>query len=378
MWRKLLGLTAVVAVLTLGFWGVASAHDFRTGDTTNVNAGETVNSTVWTAGRTVNIAGNVNGDVFCAGQTVTISGNVQGDVICAAQTLIISGKISGDARIAAQTLTLTGQVAGNLTSGAQTFTQAAGSLVGSDASLGGSDVTLNGNIGRDLLLGAGTAYLNGQVGRDVKTATTTLSLGSNAKVAGNLAYTSDKDVTLAPGAAVLGQTTKTVPQHQERNFQNRAGAWIGMGLFVLVALLVTALVLVLVFPKVFQTITAYKWSQVWKPLLVGLVALVVTPAVAILAMVTVIGLPLGLLLILTWLLLGGLSAIATAYWLGRVLWRGQTNAILVMLLGVIVIGVLLMVPILGMIVRLLVILVGAGLILLGIKNRLPKIRYNLK
>src|SRR6185369_15950868 len=108
MRNKLLGVALLAAVCAASFWGVASAQNFRTGNATTVGANETVNSTLWISGRSIDIAGTVNGDVFCGGQTVTVSGTVRGDLLCAAQTIVISGTVTGDVRSAAQTITLTG------------------------------------------------------------------------------------------------------------------------------------------------------------------------------------------------------------------------------------------------------------------------------
>lgn len=378
MWRKIIGVVALVAVCTLGFWGVASAQSFRTGDTPNVDADEVIDSTLWIAGRTIDIAGKVQGDVFCAGQNVTISGHVTGDVLCAAQTIVISGEVDGDIRLAAQTATLTGNVDGNVTLGAQTFTQAAGSVIGGDVSTGGADVTLNGTVGRDLLLGSDTAYINGTVERNIKAGVTSLSLGNNAVVGGNLEYTSQNDAQLATGAVVRGTTTKSIPQHEERSTGSMIWGKVVFCLYLLGAMVFTALVLVLLFPRAFSAIGSYKVRNIWKPLLVGLASLIALPVLAVLSMVTIIGIPFGILVLLAWIVIGALSVIVSAFWVGRIIWRKQHNVLLIMLVGVAITAILLAIPIFGMLVWLVASLIGAGLIFIGLKNRVSKADYTLK
>src|SRR5690606_15328805 len=100
-----LGILIGLFGLSAMFWGAAHAQNFRSGNSVTVGANEVVDSTMWVAGRSIDLAGEVNGDVFCAGQNVSVTGTIRGDLLCAAQNITISGVITGDVRVAAQSVT---------------------------------------------------------------------------------------------------------------------------------------------------------------------------------------------------------------------------------------------------------------------------------
>ena len=112
--------------------------------------------------------------------------------------------------------------------------------------------------------------------------------------------------------------------------------------------------------------------------LVGLIAGIVMPFIAILLFITVLGIPLGLLLLVAWALIVMLSGAFAAYYLGRVVWRSQTNAIFTMLFGALIVVVLLLIPIINVIVWMLAGWYGSGVILIALKNHTVVPHYDMK
>lgn len=379
MKQKIIGLTLLLLISIAGFWGITNAQEFRSGNTSSVEPGETIDSTLWISGRTVDIAGDVNGDVFCAGQHVTVSGSIQGDLLCAAQTIVVSGEVGGNVRAAAQSLTLNGDVTRNVSVLSQNFNQGPNSTVSGDVSIAGGDAVLNGNVGRDVAMSSGAIRLNGEVGRNVQAVTSSLSLGSGAAIAGNLNYTSQSDAKIARGATVEGKITKTEPKPaKDQGAGNKLGKAIGSFLYSSAAALLITLLFTLLFPQAIHAITDNGLRSFWKALLVGLVAVVVVPVAIIIAMLTIIGIPLGVILLLGSLVTHVLAITAAAYLLGRVVWRGQRNALLIMLLGTVLLVILFLIPVLGLLVWLTASLVGTGMLLIELWHRRPKARYDLE
>jgi len=378
MRRKILGLVVLLILFVAGFWGIAGAQSFRSGNATSVGADENIDSSLWISGRTIDIAGEVNGDVFCAGQNVTISGSVRGDVLCAAQTIVISGEVGGDVRIAAQTATLSGAVVSSVSAATQSFTQGSKSAIGDDVSVASGDASFSGTIGRDAAIGAKTINLNGQIGRNVEASTGSLSLGGQADIRGDLSYTSEKSAKFASGANVQGETSRSAPKKKEsENAAQTVGTFLGPALYFLAAALLITLVLVLLFPQAFHAITAQGLKMPWKALLVGLVTAIAIPVLIVLLMLTVVGIPLALLLLFAWIILQTLAITAAAYLLGRVVWRNQRSTILTMLVGTVLFVILLLVPIIDVIVYFLAAFLGIGMTMLELNKRRPKPRYNL-
>ena len=371
---RLIGFLLLLVLPVLAVAGVVSAQTTRTGNTASVSKGEVIDSTLWTSGKTVNIAGEVNGDVFCAGQSVSITGTVHGDVICAAQSLNISGQVDGDIRVAAQSLNIGSKVTGNISAAAQTATLEAQSSA-RDVSIAGQDVTASGTVSRDLSLAGQSVTVNGSVGRDIKARLENLSITGGAKVGGTVDYTSANTAQIANSAKIGGKVTRTEPP--KTTHHARMGA--GFKFFAEFAMLVAAVVLVLLFPRTFHKVTNQAVNSWGKTLLTGFVASIVTPVLIFIVMVTIIGIPLALLSILAWILILALSGAFAAYYLGRLVWqKNQTNAIVIMLSGALILLILRFIPIIGFIVSLFAVWFGIGMILLELKRHIPKPRYNVK
>lgn len=381
MRTRLLGIALVVVLSVFGFVGLANAQTFRSGDTMNVSQSETIDGSAWIAGSTVDIAGKVNGDVFCTGQTVTISGEVDGDVLCAAQTVTVSGKVNGDVRVAGQVVAISGDVQGSVSAAGQTVTLEGGGRIGRDASFAGQTVQVNGTVDRDLAIGSASATIDSTVGRNVNAAVETLTLASGTRIAGAVDYTGPNALIKQDGAQVAGKITYT-ERHDTGNGQAAAAgaAWTGTVVWSLM-LLFSAVVFALIFPRELQRTTDASVVSVPNALLtvlVGLIAGIVMPFITILLFVTVLGIPLGLLVLTAWALIVMLSGAFAAYYLGRVVWRSQTNIVLTMLVGAVIVVVLLLIPIINVIVWLLAVWYGSGAILLALKSRAAVPRYDMK
>lgn len=368
-------LIAGLVFIFLGLFSVGHAQEFRRGDNATIGSTEKIDSTAYIAGRHVDVAGEVNGDLFCAGQNINVSGTIHGDIICAGQTITITGKVDGDVRAAGQTVVIGSIIDGNLTVGAQDLTINASANIGGDVTGGVDSLVINGNIGRDVVLGASQATINGNVARNIKSGVEHLNLGNNATVGGKIKYTSYNELNRAPGAKVSGSVSRSQPKKQESH-----SGWFGIGFRVywFFAMLVVALALILLFPSVFQASANRTMKSLGRTLLVGVGATLLTPIVFILLLITLVGIPLGLLLLLGWVMALILSGPFFAYLIGREIWRGQHNQILVMLLGATLLLLVYNIPWIGFIVMLAAIFIGMGMVVRELIHRTPKPNYKTK
>lgn len=374
-----IGIALISVVGLLGIGRIAAAYDIRAGDNVTISQDKKIYDSIYTAGRTVDITGEVFGDVFCAGQNVSVSGTVHGDVMCAGQTLNVSGKVDGDVRLTGQTVTLGAEVTRNATIAGQSFVLESTGSVAGDLTTGSQDATLNGRIGRDIVIGSGNVTINNLVGRNVKAQAETMKLMAGARVGGNIEITSDRDVSKDKQAVVSGKITRTAPEHGQS--KSKHGAVWGFGiiwfLYWLLALLITAIVLTLLFPRLFHAVTDNATPRPWKALLVGFIASIVVPFSIVALAASVVGLPLALILGLVWLAALLLSGPLFGYYIGRLMLRDSRKPLLIMLAGATALIILYFIPILGFLAILATIWIGAGMLLLEIFQKTPKPSYNL-
>lgn len=359
-----LGIGAVVAGVAHGAPAVSSNS-------------ATINSSVYRAGRNVNVTGVINGDVFCAGQTVTVDAQVNGDVLCAGQTVNVSGKVNGNVRVAGQTVTLGADVTRSASVVGQDVTIESGAKVGRDLSLATQTTTINGHVNRDLSAATNDLVLNSTVGRNVDATVAKLELQNSADIKGKLNYSSQSqsDLHRSSGAKVGG----AVSYHHINKNNNRGGMWhrtmwAGRA-YMEISLIIFALVLAALFPQLFDG-----WNQVarrrfWLSLLVGFLAMFIVPAVIIALFVSVIGVPLALLLILVWLTIIALSAPVAAYYIGSLIMHGGTSIPLVMLLGAVILAILCLIPWLGWLVTIVAYWFGTGALLINLRQSFARPDY---
>ena len=304
------------------------------------------------SGVAVEVQDDVSGDVYASGQSITISGNVTGDVIAAAQTITITGNVDGNVRLAGQDVTINGDIS-------RSGTIFAGAL----------DVSGTGSIGDDLVGAAGDIAINGAVGRDVRVGVGTLII--DGTVGGSVTYNSDVDARIAEGT-VGGAVERIAP---EPTFEPTSGelivAWFLGLLYALVALSLITALMGWLFPRWLQNVTDHLFPTPWKPLLVGFVASIVVPVGLLALLVTFIGAPLALAGLLVWLTILLASFVFSAYYLGRLLFRGHQHPVIKALVGGVILIIALHIPWLNIVVGAAMVFFGVGAQLLAVYARRP-------
>ncbi len=338
-----------------------------------IDATQVIDSTAYMAGERVVVGGTIKGDLFCAGNDIVVNGTVEGDVLCAGTNLTIGGTVHGDVRAAGNVVTLKAQVGGSASLAGNTVTIDKGAIVQRDITGGASTLNLDGTVKRDMLLGTGVMNFGGTVGRDVHASISSLSVRNEAKVGGNFIYQSEKQQNL-PAGVVAGQTNFT-----ERTDQTAAdGSWIKATLWTIVSFIVLALGVTLLVPKYLHEASSVSVRTVMLAFLVGFAALLLLPFASILVMATIVGIPLGMVGMLVWLIMACVSSVFTAYYIGGLILRKRaTNALLVVLVGALVVGLLMLIPGINVLVFIITLCVGMGLQAMHIRHQFSKRPYTI-
>ena len=302
----------------------------------------------------IDVSGVIDGDVYAAGQSVTISGDVTGDVIAAAQTITITGTVDGDVRLAGQDVSITGEVSRSGTVFAANFTVGDTGSVGDDVVAAAGRVSIAGEVGRDVVVSVGRLIIDGSVG-------------------GSVTYVSDDDARIAEGA-VDGTVERVEPPQTPRVEVSPWAVFIGwfLGVFyALVALSLITLLAGLLFPRWLHRVTDHLVPSPWKALLVGFVASIAVPIALLFLAVTIIGAPLALAGLLVWTLMVLATFVYSAYYIGRLMFRGAQHPVVKSLVGGVILIVALQIPWLNIVVWLAMVFFGLGAQLLEIHRQRP-------
>jgi len=364
---KLMGLAALLVMVAAAVVPLSAhaASNMRGGQSVTIGKSDVVDASAYLAGNTVTVEGEVQGDLYCAGQNITITGRVDGDVICAGQTVRISGTVVGNVRVAGQAVTIDGSVGRGLTAFGQSVTQTNHSVVNNDATIFGSALELSGKIGRDATVGGQTVSLTGTVGRNLTSNNEQLTLSSGAVVGGSIDYTSKNSATVNQGAKVGGKTNRHEPPKHEERAKNTYAEQLGMALYWFGATLVFGLVLLAFVPRTYAATSKTMLTQGGWALLAGLAALVATPIVVVVLMMTVIALPLAIVLFFAWLSSLLVAYVYAAYSLGawiadQAKWQLKWPQVTWLLVGMIVLWLGMLIPVVGGLLGFVALVWGLG------------------
>lgn len=159
---------ALMLLLAIGI-SVGAAADqalggkLRAGGTVTVPASETVHSDLYVAGGTVRMDGKVEGDLLVAGGTVDVDGTVTGSIFAAGGTLTVNGTTGGSIRAAGGTINVGGAAGRDVVAAGGQLSLSPASRVTGDVVFTGGQLTLDGNVDGNVLGSASTYTKNGTV-----------------------------------------------------------------------------------------------------------------------------------------------------------------------------------------------------------------------
>ena len=332
----------------------------------------------YAAGETVTVSGTVQGDAYVAGGTVIIDGNIEGDAMVAGGNVTINGEIGQDLRIAGGNVTINGVVTRNLTAaGGDVQLGKSGSVQGNILGMFGN-FEQYGTIGGKATLLGGNAVLNAQIANGVDAKVGKLSLGESAQIDGNLSYTSEETASIAPNASVSGmvQFTKSPvdwANHERREERERSAvaAWSGFkvasAIFDFITTAIIGLFFLRLMPMRMLHMTELIRANALKSWGIGLIVLVLSPAVLLFLIITIVGIPLSALLFFGLVALYMLAKIPVVYFLGRYIMGKMNNGDRrgwAFIAGLAIYILITLVPFVGWIVKFITLPLGIGTLLM--------------
>lgn len=317
------------------------------------------------------------GDVYVLAGRVEINSNIDGDLLVVGGKVVLNGDVSQDVRAAAGTIYVNGVIGQNLTVAGGQIIFADTVKVGNSIVAGGGEVSLDGQTQGKVLLGGGAARLAGVFGSDVQARADTFRVMPGVVINGSLiadAYTSadvPDDVQVAERKLV-----KIVPPEERQPRTARAnkmeplgGVLVKTELLQLVIKLVIGLIsgclLIYFLPKLVNAVKTQVLASPQGNFGWGLVYLFMTPIVILVALISVVAIPIAGLIFLAYLGSMIVAKTMVAIALGEKLaerFKSQNlkNPYLVFALGFVVLKVVGVIPIIGWLVSFGAFVMGMG------------------
>ncbi len=347
-------MNARALILTLtSLWALpVRAADVRSGERVEIVSGSTLEDDLYIAANTVLIEGAVIGDVIVLAENLTIRGDIRGTVIGAAKRVFIDGRIERGVRLAGNEVQL-----------------GPSSRIVGDALVAAADCTIAGDVARDALLASSEVRVTGRIHGRSRMFVERLWLAESAQV-GALKYYSPTVAAIAPGAQVTSLERQATRERPRNAFG--FGWWAAAA-----AAFVTGACLLRIGGAIARRPADSLRSRPGASVGYGALCLFALPIAAIIAMVTVVGIPLGILAL--GLLIAGsyLAYLVTAYTAGewtltRVSKGSSPSPYAAMAVGVLLFALAGRIPGLGGLIGFAAVLFGLGAIwvsILGSRSR---------
>jgi cytoskeletal protein CcmA (bactofilin family) len=222
--------------------------------------------------------------------------------------------------------------------------------------------TVDGTVDGSLTAFDAPVTISGRVNGDVVVFNGRVALRSGANVTGDVV---SQQAPVVASGATIGGTTKRLQTNTNWEGFGWAGklAW---WLAVSVSTLVVGLLLVWLVGRGAARILEAGRTGIGPSIGLGLLLFFGLPILAVIALVTVIGIPLGLGLLASLLLIYALGYSAAAWILGRSIVRGPTAWVVAFLAGWAILRVVALIPILGGLVWFAAVVFGLGALALAI------------
>lgn len=368
--RKVFGFICALflAVLFL-FPSTSFAQVAKSGSAVTIEKNQTVNGDFFAGGQTVAIHGTINGDLYIGGGSVQVDGTINGDILVAGGTLLLQGS-AHNIRAAGGNITIDSSTDGNVTAVGGNITISDGAKIAGSLVSAGGQVSVLGPIGKGATLAGGQVTVGNSVGGDILAAGN-VTLTSNAKVNGNLTYWSNQKATIENGAMVAGTVMQNIPPKSQQPKQQQSASAAGLVgasfMFALVSL-VSSFILGFLFLQLVPLFTLQVVEtireRVWLSLGIGVLVFIVTPIVAFILLLTVLGIPLAFLLMVLYGIYAYISKIFVALAIG--IWIFERNnprkphVVWALVVGLIIYEILGVIPFIGWLVGLVFWLIGMG------------------
>jgi len=315
---------AVVKNLRLELLGIEDerlAHDYlrRFGVDMVVKEGEKIEGGLSAFGANIEIAGTVNGGLEAFGANIVISGENEGDLQFAGANVVLSGEF----------LDIVKGISANLT-------------------------------------------ISGVFEDDLEVRAARITIAPTAVIKGDLAYTTAlferKEGSQIMGKVVQLETVEGKAWARNKHQPEKDPDYLAKSLFWIIstiALIIVGLLVNYFLPKHIEEIVSTISGSIWKSLGIGLIFLIVVPLCIIISLFTVMGIPAGIISAFLYITMIYISRVYVGLWIGRKLLGNfkesfTSSFFWPFVTGTIIIGILLLIPVIGWLLRFFLLLIGLG------------------
>lgn len=329
------------------------------------------------AGDTVDFSGKGRA-LYLFGKEVFMRGISSDSLFVGAKYLEVEGDVKNHLYAIGQLINVKGDVAGTSFFFAEEIVIEKNTVFNGSIFAGCATLKIYGTVNGDVYAGAGRIIVNGVINGDVKLDVGNLSINENGKIIGDLFYKSDMPLSPAEIERVGGNK-----EFKQSNLRHNKEFWkekskkkfkvfgIVFSFFMFVSFIICGL-LINLFPAAKKFEIQISDRTFWNKLLWGLIPFFIYPAIALLALILGVTIPIGIALIAAAFPLLLLTEIFGVTLFGQFLFRifkfKKNNRFLFFLFGGVIFGILSVVPFFGFLSLIFFSSIGWGFIIFELFN----------
>lgn len=342
-------MALALAIVSGGAAARVEAQGVEVGDVLTIASGEVREGDLYAAGEAVRVDGRLNGDLVAGARRIVVDGQVEGDVFAAGNTIDLRGPIGDSTRIAGQLLTVDTTIDGDLLAGGEELHLTESASVAGGLTAAASLVEIDGTVGNGARVAAGEIIVRGTLNGNVNVIADRLDLAPGARITGDLDYRAR--TPLSPEAAAQVEGAVRYEEPVEDPDDGGAGFGIAFWFWQFLAALLTGIVAVAALRGVVERLVASIAEETTLGALLGFTAFLLIPVAAVIAIVTLVGLPIGVAAVLLFSLALYAAKLPIAVWIGgRLLGlagRPGASPYAAMAIGVLLLYLLFAIPFVG-------------------------------
>ncbi|MCD4694299.1 polymer-forming cytoskeletal protein [bacterium] len=349
---------------------LVSAGEIKNRKNITVEKGEVINENLYAFGENIVIKGKVEGDLIAFGENIKIEGEIEGDFIGAGLNIEINGTIKGGVKVVGESITINGIVEKNIYAVGPYLKTTKDSKTNWSLLFAGAEANLEGEIGRNLNMIGSRLVINNKIGKDAKIRLDkreglipkALIVEDGADISGNIFYKAGEDGLVSETAKIKGNLGYSKYKNEKKNFNSW---WWKFFISTFSALFIGLVLISIMKGETLKIIASIKE----KPLTTlgkGTLIMFLTPIVCIVLLFTIIGIPISLILLLSYIIIIIVTRVFVGILIGKLILQKlkikKTSLMKEMVVGVILLWFIFSLPEIGFMFSLIALWLGLGAI----------------
>ncbi|MDH4157249.1 MAG: hypothetical protein OEW00_08240 [candidate division Zixibacteria bacterium] len=380
---------------------VVTAATFEKSERIHITNLHRLDDDLYAFGSYITVDGQIDGDLIAGAYEIQTNGNTTGSQNIFSYTYRHSGKALGAVRVFGYAVTIDGYVGRSLVAGGNSVRIGQGGIIEKDVAIWANMATVEGTISGRLAFTGNTIYLSGFVNGQVDIEAAQINITAPAVINGDFHYTAREhiDFDTLSGVTILGKTYWHEPSIDEDAEESDTFP----AVVLTTSKMLAAFLFGIIFINFFKKYAVESFAQLRSRFAVAAASGFLGFFIVVLSLVILV--IAGVLFLAGWLLIRGdlallgaliliisiltmpifsfasvsgglllysgkvLLACLVGYWLIRIFKSNPTELSKTQLfVGLVILTVLFALPYVGIVIYLLASIIGAGSIILGIKN----------